>query len=202
MNWARVIWVTALFLLLIVILLMVMDYKINYQYLPNNELYFYECDGNLCVMEVVDENSLMYSKYDCGLEECPFYRKKLDDNYVLLEKDGEVILYQYLDGKVISQDYDEYMVLSSDYFIVKMGEFYGVIDNDNHLVVNVDYEQIGHYVNEYLTGYNTEYVLAKRNGKYGIISYKDGSVLEPFKYVEDDLELLLDILKKEETIVS
>ena len=62
-NFGRILWVTSLFLLLIEILLMVMDYKINYQYLTKNELYFYECEGNLCVSEAQEKKNLIYSKY-------------------------------------------------------------------------------------------------------------------------------------------
>ena len=35
-NFARVTWVVCLFLFLIIVLLMIMDYKINYQYLTHN----------------------------------------------------------------------------------------------------------------------------------------------------------------------
>ena len=201
-NWARIVWVTALFLLLIVILLMVMDYKINYQYLSANELYFYECGDDLCVMEVVDNDKLMYSKYDCGKDECPVYRKRLDDNYVFLEQDGDVFLYDYREGVMISKDYDDYIVLSNSYFIVKNGDYYGIIDKDDNLVLGCDYEELGYYVNNYLSFYNTEYILGKKDGKYGIVSYKDGSVLEEFNHGEEDLDSLLGILKKDENIIS
>ena len=37
-NIARIVWVSCIFLLLITILIMVMDYKINYQYKVENKL--------------------------------------------------------------------------------------------------------------------------------------------------------------------
>ena len=49
-----------------------MNYKINYEYLIHNHLYFYECeDNNLCVSEVKDNNKLIFSIIDCGYETCP-----------------------------------------------------------------------------------------------------------------------------------
>ena len=53
----RILWVSSLFLLLITILFMVMDYKINYQYLEEKNLYFYECDGTLCVSNTKEEKN-------------------------------------------------------------------------------------------------------------------------------------------------
>ena len=46
-NVYKIMWVSSIFLFLIVVLIMVMDYKINYEYLPesNSKLYFYQCDN-------------------------------------------------------------------------------------------------------------------------------------------------------------
>ena len=40
-NIFKIIWISGVFLLLIVILLMIMDYKINYEYLTQKKIYFY-----------------------------------------------------------------------------------------------------------------------------------------------------------------
>ena len=95
-NVARIVWVGCLFLLLIIILLMVMDYKINYQYLEKNYLYFYECDTEMCVTSVKDKEKILFSSYDCGYEDCPDYKRNVFDDYVLLNKGNEYILYQIL----------------------------------------------------------------------------------------------------------
>ena len=87
-NIPRVIWISAIFLILILILLLVMNYKINYEYLSYDYLYFYECDGNLCISQVQDNSKLIYNKYSCGYEECPKYIKNLNDDYVILEKNN------------------------------------------------------------------------------------------------------------------
>ena len=95
-NIARVVWVSGVFILLIVILLLVMDYKINYQYLPHNYLYFYECEEELCVTNVNDKEKLLFSAYDCEYEECPEYKRKISEEHVILEKEETHTLYDTL----------------------------------------------------------------------------------------------------------
>ncbi len=198
-NWGRVIWVTALFLLLIVILLMVMDYKIHYQYLTPKRLYFYECDGNLCVTEVEDETKLMYSKYECPEEECPIFKGEIGDEYALLENKNtkKVILYNYRSGQMISDQYEHYIMIDSKHIIVLLGNNQGIITEDNKIIVPVQYEQIGYEQDGVLLGYNFQYIIAKKNGKYGIVSYKDGTIIEDFQYTDENINSLLEKLKEE-----
>ena len=85
-NIYKIMWVSSIFLFLIVVLIMVMDYKINYEYLPvsNSKLYFYKCDNELCTTEVEDKDKEIYSAYDCWYEACPVYKSNVNDDYVLL----------------------------------------------------------------------------------------------------------------------
>ena len=63
----KFVWVSSIFLVLIVILIMVMDYKINYEYASDesSKMYFYKCDSDVCTMEVNDKKKKIYSSYDC-----------------------------------------------------------------------------------------------------------------------------------------
>ena len=195
-NFARIIWITCLFLVLIIILVMVMDYKIHYQYLTHNQLYFYECNSNLCVTEVKDNNNLMYSYYDCGYELCPVYKKNIADDYVLLEQqERENILYDYRQGKVISQDYEDYQFISNNYILVSKNNLQGIIDIQNKVVVKVSYQQLGIPKEGYLTGYQIPFIIAKKDNKYGIISLKDEKIIEEFRYTEEELDQLTQTLK-------
>ena len=196
-GWSRFFLVGSIFLFLIVVLLMVMDYKINYQYLLDKKLYFYECDSNLCVLEVKSDNYLLYSEYDCGDENCPIYKQNLEEDYVLLTKDEKTILYNYRTGKVISQDYEEYLFFQSNYIIVTLNGFQGVIDLNNQLLVPLQYHQIGYYANEYLSGYNLQNIIVKKDDKYGIISYKTGEVIEKIEVTGENINILLEKLKEE-----
>ncbi|MBR3161553.1 MAG: hypothetical protein IKF19_02330, partial [Bacilli bacterium] len=56
------------------------------------------------------------------------------------------------------------------------------------------YDKIGYYENKVLVGYNASSIIAKKGDKYGIISYKDGKVVEKFSYDEDEIMKLLDII--------
>lgn len=197
-NWGRILWVTSLFLLLIVILLMIIDYKINYQYLTKNILYFYECDGNLCSSETKDENKLMFSKYECGEEECPYYKENIGDDYVILEYKNKTnrLLYNYREGKLASSSYETYSMLDSNHFIVTKKNKQGIINDNDKVIVELLYEQIGYLNDNELSGYNFENIIAKKEDKYGIISYKSGKIIEKFDYTENDLETLLSKLNQ------
>lgn len=198
-NFGRILWVSSLFLLLITILLMVMDYKINYQYLEEKNLYFYECDGTLCVSEMKDETSLVYSKYHCQ-GECPYYQKNLDDNYVLLSQknSSKLILWNFRSGEEISNQYDDYTLLDTNHFIVTQGKKRGVIDKKNRIIIPISYDEIGIYKDNLLTGYNFENIIVKNDNKYGIISYQNGNIIEQLEYEENSLAALIEKLKNGE----
>ena len=194
-NVARIVWVVSLFLLLIVILLMVMDYKINYQFLKHDYLYFYECEETICVTNVKDNSKKLLSKYDCEYENCPSYKKTISDEYALLEKDTTNILYNYKKNTIISTDYDNYEIIDAKHIIVEKNSLYGVITVNKEIIINPTYNEIGIHSNNYLKGYNEELIIAKKKDKYGIISFKTGEIKEEFKYGEDNLQELIDSMK-------
>lgn len=195
-NIYRIIWVGCIFLLLIVILLMVMDYKINYQYLEENYLYFYECDEEVCINSTSDDDLVLYSRYECRYEECPKFDRIINEDYALLkESDNSYELYNYKNGNVISAGYDNYAFINDDYIIVTQGTKQGIIDKDDNVVIDLIYDQIGWYTNSVLNGYNSENIVAKKGDKFGIISFKTGEVKEGFTYSEDRIEELLVIIE-------
>lgn len=201
-NIARITWVSMLFLGLIVILIAVMDYKIHYEYKIKNILYFYDYDGNLSVTEVKDDDHLLYSKYECGYEDCPVLKMEIDDTYVILESTDKNILYNYRKGKVISSGYDNYQYLNNTYFIVTKDKFRGIIDINNNVTISLSYDELGIVKDNYLTGYTLNSIIAKKNNLYGIVSIKDGSIIEEFNYKEEELDSLLDILNEREDYIS
>lgn len=194
-NIAKKTWVISIFLILITILIAVIDYKVHYQYLSKTKLYFYECSGNLCITEVEDDSKLLYSAYECEYEKCPIYKKELDDTYVLLENKNELLLYNYRTSKIISKDYDDYKFLDSKNIIVTRNQKQGMIDTENKLLIETNYDQLGYEQNGYITGYNLNHIIAKKDNKFGIISLKTGEITEPFNYEETNIEELLKIIK-------
>lgn len=198
-NIARKVWIISIFLELIIILVMIIDYKVHYQYLSKNKLYFYECSGILCVTEVENNAHLLYSTYDCSYDTCPTYKKELDDTYVLLEENNNCLLYNYRTGEMISKDYDDYQFLNNQNIIVTRNQKQGIINLNNQLLVETIYEELGYEQNDYLAGYNLNFIIAKQNDKYGIISYKTGEVIEPITESVENIDRLLAIINESET---
>ena len=196
-NIAGIIWKLSIILILIVILIAVMDYKIHFEYLTNNNLYFYDCDGTLCVTEVKNDNHLLYSKYQCGYEECPIFKSELNDNFVILTEKNNSILFNYRTGQITSTNYTNYQLLNNNYIIVTKDKYQGIIDLNNNLIVPTNYEQLGIIKENYLTGYTINSIIAKKDNKYGMISIKDGTIIVEFNYEENELDNLLQILKDE-----
>ena len=195
-NIYMIIWVTGLFLLLIIILLMVMDYKINYQYLTKNYIYFYDCDGSVCTARVKDgiSQDKLYSVYSCEYDNCPTIKKVVNENYVILSKDNKNILYNFMEQKVISDSYEDYQVLSDKYIIVIQNNYKGMIDNDNNIIISTLYDDIGYYKDGVLIGYNLKNIIVKKNNLYGIVSMEDGKIVEKVEYKEEEVEELLNII--------
>ena len=198
-NIPRFLWVTCLFLELIIILVVVIDYKVNYQYLTNNSLYFYDCDGVLCVSEIKSTDEI-YSVFSCGTDNCPVYQKVIEDDYAILSYGNSLTLFDYKKGKVISKGYDDYEFINSNYIIVSKNKNKGVINLNDELTVKMLYEEIGRNTSDYITGYSASNIIAKRNDIYGIISFKDGSIVEEFKYSDNEIDGLLDIIKKDSDV--
>lgn len=203
-NCARFVWIVALFFALIVILVAVIDYKIHFQYLSKNMIYFYECRGNLCVTEVIDDQNLLYSKYECGYEECPVFKAELGDCYAILNKSdvNNNILFNYRTGVVVSFGYDDYKILNNNYLIITKNKLQGIIDINNKVVVSLKYDQLGVMKDGYLTGYGLNYIVAKKNDRYGIISLKDETIVEEFVYEESQLDNVLQILSDKEKLLQ
>ena len=66
----------------------------------------------------------------------------------------------------------------------------------------MEYDQIGYYKDNLLVGYNYNNIIANKSGMYGIISYKDGTIVEEFKYEEKQLEEVLAKININEWLIS
>ncbi len=191
-NIPHTIWIISIFALLITILIMVMDYKINYEY--NNDvnkriIYFYDCNGEVCTSETKNNNKKAYSEYICYTK-CPKFKKIIEEDYALLQNNEGYILYNYKEGKKIAEGYEEYKFINTNYIIVKKNKLEGVIDAENNITVPINYTQVGYYKNKILTGYNTAEIIIRSDKSYGIINYKTGEIVEELKYTEEDLNTL------------
>lgn len=196
-NIPKVIWISSIFALLITILIMVMDYKINYQYSTNNinKIYFYNCNGEVCTTRTKSANKKTYSEYLCSTE-CPEYKGKINKDHVILKEKNGNILYNYKLGIKVSEGYDKYQFINQEYIIVTKNNLEGVIDINNNITIKPEYTQIGYYKNKILIGYNTNSIIIKKDDSYGIINYKTGKIEEEIKYKDSEINKLLDIIEK------
>lgn len=195
-NIARLVWILSIFTLLIVILLMVMDYKINYQY-SNYEsiIYFYNCNDKLCTTNTKNNKKKAYSKYECH-NVCPTYKGTINNDYALLKDETGYILYNYKLGVKITEGYNKYTFITDKYIIVEKNKLEGVIDIDNNIIISPEYTKIGYYKNDTLIGYNQESIISQKEDVYGILNYKTGELIEEFTHKESDINKLLDMIKK------
>lgn len=195
-NIFKIIWITGVFLILITFLIIIMHYKINYQYLTKNNIYFYNCNNSICTAQVKDGISKkdLYSTYNCEYEKCPIIKKVLEDSYVIMQKDEQIILYDFINNKVISNTYEDYKFISEKHIIVTKNNYQGIIDINNNILINTKYEQLGYYKDNLLLGYNIQNIIVKKNDLYGIISIKDQKIIEEIKYKEENIEELLNII--------
>lgn len=194
-NIYRIIWVSALFILLIIILVCIMDYKINHEYEEEKFLYFYDCNDTVCVSSAMDNSKTIISKYECRYTECPKYERIINNDYALLkESDNSYELYNYKSGNIISAGYNNYSFIDDEYIVVTKNNKDGIININDEIVVDTIYDKLGIIDNDNLTGYNKDYIIALKNDKYGIISIKDGKIREDFKYDKDKLDELLVLI--------
>lgn len=195
-NIFKIIWITGIFLLLITILLMVMDYKINYEYLTENNLYFYNCNNSVCTAYVKDgiSKSKLYSTYKCGYKTCPTIKKILGNSYAILSKDNINILYDFINNKMISNNYEDYILINDKYFIITINNYQGLIDINNNIIINPTYQQLGYNKDGILQGYNLQNIIVKDNDLYGIITIKEQQIIKNIEYKEENIEELLTII--------
>ena len=195
-NIWRLIWVVGIFAILIVILLMVIDYKVNYEYLHKNYIYFYNCDDDLCssfVNSGFNSNEL-YSIYECDYEDCPVLDRELGSDYIILTKDEKKILFDYKNGNIVADIYENYNLINDRYFIVSLNGYSGIIDFEGNILVKVNYDGLGYYRDDNLVGYNAINIIAKKKNLYGIISIKSEEIVEEFKYEEKDINNLIELI--------
>ena len=87
-----------------------------------------------------------------------------------------------------------YEFINSNYIIVSSKNKKGIININNDIIVPLIYDEIGYKNNDYLAGYNLNNIIVKKEELYGIISYKDGNIVEETKY--STIEEVSSILDK------
>ena len=155
----QIIWIVGIYLILIVILFLVVQYKIKFEDRDFSKyLYFYECSNNLCTTNIKQEKYI--NKIKCEKETCP-YIKEIRDKVVILKFDSTEKIYNYETNKIINDNYKEYNFIDDEYLICKNeNNRYGIINIQEGLINEPEFDKI--------LSYNEGYIAYKKDNKYAI----------------------------------
>lgn len=198
----RIVWVSGIFLILIVILIAVVEYKVKFEHTNqgNISLYIYHCTSednhnSLCTttnQNNIGENQLI-STYTCNGNSCPTLGSILSiQNQIitLVNQDKSLILYDAKNNKTINSGSLEYHILTkSDHnilgYVVKNNDNkYGLIASDGSTLTEPIYDKLGSLNENTLEDYNDTHITAVKDGLYGVIDITTGKIIIDFKYNE------------------
>lgn len=194
-----------LFLLLLFVAIVFVFYQFYIKYNSNtpnvNKNYFYEINNNEVFLYSSDG---LLNSYKCQ-NECVIYQGKRSDGYFyqgrIMLQDGEVIyLYDLLNNKKLSGNFTAVdFILDGEgnaltniklFLVMNDTNKYGIMNLNGTLQVNLNYEALGNFdQNEELMNYSyaNNYITAKANDKWGLISLDNGKGLIDQQY--EDIRL-------------
>lgn len=177
----KIIWMSGVYVILLVILYLVVLYKVKWEYKDlNTYLYFYDCGRKLCSTNNLVDN--YYSKILCKNDVCPYIEHIVDQNLILKNADNKSWIYNYINGKTINDIYNNYRYIGKDMYVVNDENLkYGIIDSKGELLVDLQYK----YIDEYKDGI-ISYI---DNNLYGIVSVDRKYDITP---IYDDVILIND----------
>ena len=161
----RIIWIVGIYAILLCMLYLVVQYKVKWEHKDlNTYLYFYNCNDMLCT----STNNLddYYNRIICEDDICPYIDTIIDQN-IILKRENNSWIYNYVTGKVVNNDYSYYRYIGDNKYVVgDATNKYGVIDIGGNVLVAVKYNFIDEYKNDYISCKNSD-------GKYSIIRTTD-----------------------------
>ena len=155
----QIVWIIGIYLILIVILYLVVQYKIKFEDRDFSKyLYFYNCGDTLCTTSINQE--VFINRIKCENDTCP-YIKTIKGKLSILAYKTKQILYNYDDNKIINDKYKELTFLDDENISFKDNDNkYGIINIKNEIINEAQYDQI--------ISYNEGYLTYIKNSKYGI----------------------------------
>ena len=169
-NLIRIGWIIGIYLILVLILYLVVDYKVKWEDKDiNTYLYFYNCSGDLCTS--TNEQEYYYGSVVCKNKICPYIKEKYNE-YLILKNNKQEFLYNYKKDKIISDKYLTYKISHDNNYIVSdKDNKYSVIDINNKTVLNP--------TNKKIIDYYKGYVLYKEDDLYGIYNEEKKINIKP-----------------------
>lgn len=181
-NLFRIIWIVGVYAILITILYLVVIYKVQWENKDLNDyLYFYDCNNYLCTSIIKQDEYI--SKIKCDSNDCPYIKEKNSD-IVILSNNKKTWMYNYQMDKIVSDGYVDYKYIVDDYYIATNNDgMQGIIDKDNNILVDFNYE--------YIKDYSNGYVIYSINDLYGI--YNDEKLID-IECQYDDVNFINDTI--------
>lgn len=160
--------------------------------LDNNKNYTYEVRENTLYLS--SEEGIEQS-YKC-INDCEIYTSNANKQYydqgkVLLKDGDNIYLYSLIKNKKISGNYNRVdFIMNEDQteiHLFKVNDFFGkqgIIDLNGNILVDMIYDELGKNLDEKFINYSLEknYITAKLNSKWGMISLNNGKGLIDFQY--------------------
>lgn len=175
--------------------------------LRTNQIYYY------------DKESGIFAKYDCEKEYCAVnvssgYTAELINKTVLQDF---ILVYQwdygmeydsflFANGKRIGRDYKHvyygyaenpyYNDMETNLYVIELGGSYNLMNREGQILLDEDYTYLGvesTYDNRIYYYVSEDYVVAKRNDKYGIIDVNNQIVLD---FVYEQVAEIIDVGEK------
>lgn len=183
-NIYRIVWVSGIYIFLILVLFLVIIYKVKWEGKDLNKyLYFYDCSGSLCTSELKPRK--YYSKYLCN-KICPRINNILDNDIVILEGIYDGAIFNYKDGNIINNNYSNYLLINNNILIVSDGSKKGLIDLSGNIILNTIYDDISEYFDDYVS--------VKKDSLWGIENiHSDKSIecmYDELKYINSNILLV------------
>lgn len=167
----KIIWVSGIYIILFIILYLIIIYKVKWEDKDlNTYLYFYKCSNQLCTSSTQTKD--YYNKIICENNICP-YIVSINNNNIILEKENNSWIYNYITNEVINNKYNNYKYIYNNMYIASNeNNKYGIIDTNDNIIVNFEYNYILDYKNDFL-------VYSNDNHLYGIKNINTDYILEP-----------------------
>ena len=168
-NFWHLLWLLGVYAILIVILIMIIEYKVKWESKDfSTYLYFYNCSNNLCTTSNPVAN--YYSSVKCNDNDCP-YIKERENNLVILSLNEKDYVYDYYHDNIINNDYISYKFVSGGYIVKNDQDKYGIIDREGKPLTEIKYNKI--------ISYRDKIFAYLENSKAGISKIDNGINIKP-----------------------
>lgn len=187
LNLWHLLWLLGVYAILIVILVMIIEYKVKWEHRDlNTYLYFYNCSNNVCTTTIPVHD--YYSSIKCDSHECPYIKEK-ENNLVILTLHDKDYVYDYYEGQKVNDKYDSYSFSTNSFIVKDKNEKYGIITREGKTLVETKYNRITDYREHIYVYYeNSKAGIAKADNSVNIKpTYEEAMILNEkyYAYLED-----------------